>query len=109
MSDTASISLDGKVAIVTGSGRENGLGAGIALSLARAGARVTVNYVSDASASRADEVVAKIESAVGKGKVALVKTDVTTREGSAKIVQDTLSAFGVDHIDILGEWCLAAS
>ncbi|KAM0274305.1 hypothetical protein ACHAQH_007979 [Verticillium albo-atrum] len=41
--------LQGKVPIVTGSGRENGIGAGIALAFARNGASVVVNYVSDSS------------------------------------------------------------
>ncbi|KAH6867393.1 hypothetical protein B0T10DRAFT_419865 [Thelonectria olida] len=101
MSALNSLSLANKVAIVTGSGRENGIGAGIALTLARAGARVTVNYVSESSASRAAEVVAKIESAVGKGRVHLVRADVSTPEGSKAIVDQTLKAFGVDTIDII--------
>jgi NAD(P)-dependent dehydrogenase (short-subunit alcohol dehydrogenase family) len=50
------LSLDGKVAIVTGSGRENGIGAAIANALARNGAAVTINYVSDSSAPRAAAV-----------------------------------------------------
>ncbi|UJP05284.1 MAG: SDR family oxidoreductase [Nitrosomonas sp.] len=42
-------SLDGKVAIVTGAAR--GIGAGIAVTLARAGARVVVNYRQDKAAA----------------------------------------------------------
>ncbi|KAH8683705.1 hypothetical protein BGZ61DRAFT_425013 [Ilyonectria robusta] len=95
------LSLPNKVAIITGSGRENGIGAGIALALARAGAHVTINYVSESSASRAADVVSTIESAVGKGRVHVVRADVSTAEGSKKIVDETLKAFGVDHIDIL--------
>ncbi|CAM1503493.1 Fc.00g010840.m01.CDS01 [Cosmosporella sp. VM-42] len=101
MSSVDSLSLADKVAVITGSGRENGIGAGIALTLARAGARVTINYISESSASRAAEVHSNIESAVGKGRVALVKADVSTREGSNKIVDETLKAFGVNHIDII--------
>ncbi len=37
------LSLDGKVAIVTGSGRENGIGAAIAFALAVNGASITIN------------------------------------------------------------------
>ncbi|KAK7431166.1 hypothetical protein QQZ08_002206 [Neonectria magnoliae] len=101
MSSSDSLSLSNKVAIVTGSGRENGIGAAIALTLAKAGARVVINYVSDSSASRAAEVISTIESAVGKGKAALVKADVSVAEGSKKIVEETLGGFGVDHIDII--------
>ncbi|KAH8179324.1 enoyl-(Acyl carrier protein) reductase domain-containing protein [Sarocladium implicatum] len=98
---TDSLSLANKVAIVTGSGRENGIGAAIALALAKAGALVTVNYVSEASASRAAQVVSNIEAAAGKGVATSVGADVSTPEGSKKIVDETLSAFGVDHIDIV--------
>lgn len=100
---TDSLSLVNKVAIVTGSGRENGIGAGIALALAKAGARVTINYVSETSAPRAAQVVSNIEAAVGKGVAASVRADVSTPEGSRKIVDETLRSFGVDHIDIVGE------
>ena len=67
-----SLSLAGKVAIVTGSGRENGIGAAIALNLARSGARVTINYVSEASAPRAEKVKAMIEKDVGQGEARLL-------------------------------------
>jgi len=97
------LSLSGKVAIVTGSGKENGIGAGIALALARHGAFVAINYVSEATAPRASEVVAKIEAAAGQGSVVSIRADLTTTEGVEKLVQSTLSGFGVDHIDILGE------
>lgn len=104
MSALNSLSLSNKVAIVTGSGRENGIGAAIALTLARAGARVTINYVSESSTPRALQVVATIESAVGKGKVHSVKADVSTPKGTKQIVDETLEAFGVDHIDIIGKY-----
>lgn len=54
------LSLAGKVAIVTGSGRENGIGAAIANALARNGAAMTINYVSNASAPRAAAVAKRI-------------------------------------------------
>ncbi|KAM0249161.1 hypothetical protein ACHAQJ_009168 [Trichoderma viride] len=95
------LSLANKVAIVTGSGKENGIGAAIALSLASSGARVVINYVSDATASRAEIVRSKIEAAAGKGSVIVVQADVTTQEGCKKIVGETLIKFGADHIDIL--------
>jgi len=98
-----SLSLANKVAIITGSGKENGIGGGIALALAVAGARVAINYVSEATGPRSAEVVAKIEAAAGKGSVIVVRADVSTVEGTRQLVDKTLSGFGVDHIDILGE------
>ncbi|PKK51423.1 hypothetical protein CI102_3424, partial [Trichoderma harzianum] len=93
--------LANKIAIITGSGKENGIGAAIALTLARAGARVTINHVSDSSAARAVEVVSTIEAAAGKGSVISIQADVSTAEGTKKIVEGTLSGFKVDHIDII--------
>ncbi|KAL7907438.1 hypothetical protein GGI35DRAFT_470642 [Trichoderma velutinum] len=93
--------LANKIAIITGSGKENGIGAAIALALARAGARVTINHVSDASAARAVEVVSTIEAAAGKGSVISIQADVSTPEGTKRIVEGTLSGFKVDHIDII--------
>lgn len=94
------LSLQGKIAIVTGSGRENGIGAAIATALARNGCSVAINHVSDASAPRADEVVAKIKS-LG-AKVVAIQADVSIPEGAKEIVSKTLSAFGASKIDILG-------
>ncbi|KAL7931559.1 hypothetical protein V8C35DRAFT_329554 [Trichoderma chlorosporum] len=96
-----SLSLNGKVAIITGSGRENGIGAGIALTLAKAGARVVINYVSDSTAPRAETVRERIEAVGGKDSVILVQADVSTEEGCKKIVSETLTRFNVDHIDII--------
>ncbi|KAK4044161.1 hypothetical protein C8A01DRAFT_43077 [Parachaetomium inaequale] len=93
------LSLAGKTAIVTGSGRENGIGAAIAMALAGNGARIAVNYVSDGSASRAAKVAANIE-ALGAQAI-VVQADVSTPEGAAKLVKDTLSGFKTDKIDIL--------
>jgi NAD(P)-dependent dehydrogenase (short-subunit alcohol dehydrogenase family) len=98
-----SLSLENKVAIVTGSGKENGIGAGIAFALARAGARVVINHVSATSAPRAAEVSASIEKAAGKGAAIVVQADVSSAEGAKKLVDETLGGFGVDHIDILGK------
>lgn len=58
--------LDGKVALVTGAGR--GIGASIAVELARAGAKVIVNYAS--SSGPAEKVVAEIKS-LGSDAVAI--------------------------------------
>lgn len=95
------LSLEGKVAIVTGSGRENGIGAGVAVALGRNGAAVTINYVTDSVAQRAQAVADKVR-AVG-GRATVVQASVDTPEGARRIVSETLKAFGTDHIDILGK------
>jgi NAD(P)-dependent dehydrogenase (short-subunit alcohol dehydrogenase family) len=93
------LSLAGKTAIVTGSGRENGIGAAIAVALAQNGARVVVNYVSEASAVRAAKVIANI-TALGAEAIA-IQADVSSPEGASKLVNNTQSGFATDKIDIL--------
>ncbi|KAF1988954.1 NAD(P)-binding protein [Aulographum hederae CBS 113979] len=93
------LSLANKTAIVTGSGRENGIGAAIARALARAGAAITINHVSASSASRAEGVAESIRSAGGKAVV--VQANVSKPEDAKKLVEATLKAFGGEKIDIL--------
>ncbi|KAF9772398.1 hypothetical protein IL306_009897 [Fusarium sp. DS 682] len=97
MPDT--FNLQGKVAIVTGSGRENGIGAGIALALARNGASVVVNYVSDSSKHRAENVCTVLREA--GGKAIAIQASVDTTEGAKHLVDKTLEGFETDRIDIL--------
>ena len=94
-----SLSLAGKVAIVTGSGRENGIGAGIASTLARHGAWVVINHVSEATAPRAAAVAQGIVDRGGKAVV--VQADVSTQDGAKGLVQQSLDKFHVNHVDIL--------
>ncbi|KAM0541273.1 hypothetical protein ACHAPJ_013318 [Fusarium lateritium] len=94
-----SLDLKDKVAIVTGSGRENGIGAGIALALARNGASVVVNYVSDSTKNRAANVCDSLRQA--GGRAIAVQAAVDTMEGARSLVKQTLEGFGTDHIDIL--------
>jgi 3-oxoacyl-[acyl-carrier protein] reductase len=79
--------LDGKVAIVSGSGR--GIGREIALKLAGEGARVVVN---DLDAEPAIETVAAIESAGGEA-VACVGS-VTDTDFGERFVQFAVDNFG---------------
>ncbi len=86
--------LQGKVALVTGGGRD--IGRAIVLELAGRGASVVVNYRGDEAAARA--TVADAE-AMGVGALA-VAADVTRPEAVAALVEQARAAFG-DTIDLL--------
>lgn len=83
----ASVSLKGRVAIVTGSGA--GLGRAYVLDLARHGAAVVVN---DVSRDRADAVAAEVEA--GGGSVAVSYDSVSEPAAAAAIVQTAIDRFG---------------
>ncbi len=92
--------LDGKVAIVTGSG--GGIGREHALALAREGAALVVNDLggardgTGASKNMADRVVAEIKAAGGE---AVANYDsVTSVQGANGILRSALDAF--DKVDI---------
>src|SRR5262249_17409915 len=93
--------LEGKVAIITGSG--GGIGRSEALLFAREGAKVVVNDVGGGrdgtgqSKNMADEVVTEI---VASGGLAVANYDsVATLAGSLGIVKTAVDAFG--RLDIL--------
>ncbi|KAK6705195.1 hypothetical protein SNK05_009088 [Fusarium graminearum] len=94
------LSLQGKIAIVTGSGRENGIGAGIAIVLARNGAAVTIHYVNDSTTQRAHAVADKIKA--DGGKAIVIQGSIETPQGAQHLVDETLKGFNADHVDILG-------
>lgn len=87
------MSLNGKVALVTGSSR--GIGRAIAERLAAAGASVVVNYTQSASA--AEEVVHAI-LAKG-GKAVAVQGDVSHASEVARLFDEVERAFG--QLDIV--------
>jgi len=80
--------LDGKVALVTGSGR--GIGAAIAIHLGKLGAKVVVNYAN--SAEHANNVVSEIRS-YGTDAIA-IKADVRDVSQTARLFDEAVSHFG---------------
>ena len=84
--------LDGRVAIVTGA--VQGIGLGVALSIARAGANIVVaDMAQDGLAPAVAEIEATGVQALG------VRTDVTQAPSIDRLVHETLDRFGT--IDIL--------
>lgn len=85
--------LENKIAVITGASK--GIGAGIAKSLAAAGASVVVNYSS--SKDGADKVVAEITA--NGGKAIAVQGSVYNADDVARLFDETTKAFG--PVDIL--------
>lgn len=85
--------LAGKIAVVTGGAR--GIGRGIALELARRGAKVVVNYHSRPDA--ADEVVQLIKQSGGDAMA--VQADVSQFEAAQRLIKAAIDFGG--RLDIL--------
>lgn len=80
--------MSGRVAVVTGGGRD--IGRACAIRLAQAGARVAINYHS--SSAGADSAVAEIEAAGGQAFAS--QGDMTDPAAVEKLVADTVARFG---------------
>src|SRR3954452_8775032 len=85
--------LQDKVALVTGSSQ--GIGLAIAVRFAPEGAAVVIHYVG--SAERAQEALAAVEAAGGRGH--LVEADVSNVAEVRRLVAEAVSRFG--KVDIL--------
>tara|TARA_B100000676_G_C17962539_1_gene778456 strand:+ start:235 stop:1107 length:873 start_codon:yes stop_codon:yes gene_type:complete len=93
------MSVEGKVAIVTGAG--NGLGRQHALLLAKHGAKIVVNDLGGSvdgsgAGDAADAVVEEIRAS--GGQAAANKASVSDREGAKSIVETAVSEFGTVDI-----------
>lgn len=96
------MSFEGKVAIVTGSGRETAIGDAIAIALADRGASVTVNYITDASRPREANVVEGIRAKGGKATV--VQADISeTKSRRRSLLRKLWSPLRPDKIDIISK------
>jgi 3-oxoacyl-[acyl-carrier protein] reductase len=84
--------LDGKVAIVTGSGR--GIGAAIARKLASEGAAIVINDLDEAPAAQTLQAIVQ-----DGGRGVVVPGDVAAPDFGERMVADTLKALG--RIDIV--------
>ena len=92
MNERASKRLDGKVALVTGSGQ--GIGEAIALLFAREGAAVVVNARTEKQVERVvDNIVQEGGNAHG------VTADIGSLQGVDELIEATVNQF--QHIDIL--------
>lgn len=83
--------LEGKVVIITGAGRPNGIGAGIARCFADAGAKVVIT---DLEGSPFEDTLASLD-----GDVAHRVADASSQASMAKLAKEIRDSLG--HIDIL--------
>ncbi len=89
--------LEGKVAVVTGAAGK-GMGRSTALTLAREGAKVVVNY-----RTSEDMAEAVLKHIVSRGGEAIaVQADVFTPDGCKELVDTTMKRFGQIDICIIG-------
>lgn len=87
------IDLHDKVAIITGSSR--GIGAAIALTMSRLGAKVVINHRNSAEAAEALQTTIQQH----KGEAIVLQADVSVEAEAGQLLKDAMQHFG--RIDIL--------
>jgi 3-oxoacyl-[acyl-carrier protein] reductase len=88
MAETSTLSLENRVAVVTGGSR--GIGRAVAMELAKRGAAVVVNY--NKSPESAEQVVAQIQT-LG-GRAAAFQADVSLFDQAAGLIKFAVDTFG---------------
>src|SRR5262249_50781438 len=89
--------LQGKVAVVTGSGQ--GIGLGIARRFAEEGAAVVVADRDEAALANAEKELRELGERGDRGRVRAVRADVSRSADAAHLFEQALAAFGT--VDIL--------
>jgi len=97
--ESDAFSLKGRVALVTGS--TTGLGKSIAIGLARAGARVAINF--NNNSERAERSFAEFKAAGGKGM--LLRGDVTSETEVNRMAAEVARKLGPIDILVLNATC----
>ncbi|KAI7112494.1 hypothetical protein KC316_g19235, partial [Hortaea werneckii] len=98
MADTIPAPMKGKIALVTGASR--GIGAGIALVLARGGCtHISITYAANKTA--AEKTVQAIRDINNTIKTCIIQGDVRDLSFGKMVVEESLKGLGVDHIDIM--------
>ena len=83
--------LDGKVAVVTGSG--NGIGRAIALAMADAGAKVVVSDLLEDDGARTVQEITDLG-----GSAIFVKTDVSDADQAQNLIETAVTTLSLIHI-----------
>ena len=89
--------VEGKVAIVTGAGREGNIGVAVCRALLREGAKAVVG--TDMRTEQADAIAAAVAGDGHAGAFRLMQQDVTSEADWQRVIGDTVAAFG--QLDVL--------